>query len=380
MWLDAASRAGPPGNLRKRPVIFRSCPFRDIERTMLGATRTACVAWLAGALAWAATGAAQTPAATEPASAPPTADTQPSAPAAGDPAPEVQAQYRDVVANAVIEFDAGRWAEARALFVRAHELWPSARTYRTLGMTSFELRAYAQALSELQAALEDPRRPLPADQRAQVAALAEQARAFVGRYRVRVSPPESQLLVDGAPHALGEDGVLLLEVGRHELRARAAGHAELARRLDVRGREDEELVLELASLQPEALPPVAAPLPKAAETRAGEPRSGDRLFTWIAAGTAVALAGTSLALWLIADSKFDEQQEECDAMLPAMACERGTIETAGIQDLDTAHQVTAVAAGVVGAAAVALFFIEGRPEEPPALTIGPGSVLARARF
>lgn len=83
-----------------------------------------------------------------------------------DPPKDVQATYRGVVMHAVSEFDAGRSAEARALFLRAHELWPSARTLRTLGMTAFDLRMYPRALEELQGALDDARRPLPDDQRA----------------------------------------------------------------------------------------------------------------------------------------------------------------------------------------------------------------------
>ena len=91
------------------------------------------------------------------------------------------------------------------------------------------------------------------------------------------------------------------------------------------------------------------------------------------------VAGTSLALWLISDSKFDEQLEDCQAMA-AKGCEPGSVDTSGIEDTETAHQVTAVLAGVVGAAAVALFFIEDDGEEAPQVSIGPGGVVASGRF
>jgi tetratricopeptide (TPR) repeat protein len=332
-------------------------------------------------LGWASAVFAQAPAAPSAAAAGP----EP-APSAADPPPEVQAQYRDVVERAVIEYDAGRWAEARALFLRAHELWPSARTLRTLGMTSFELRAYAQALQELQGALDDARRPLPEDQRAQVVALIDQARAFVGRYRVQVSPPEAEVLVDGAPHALGADGMLLLEVGRHELRARAPGHAELTRRLDVRGREDEAIALQLSAEGAQAAPapaaafaPPASSAPATTDAAVVEPEGGDLLFTWIAAGTTVALAGTSLALWLVSDNKYDQQLEECRDM-SGMGCVPGTIDTAPIQDLETAHLVTAVLAGVAGAATVTLYFVESGDTETASVSIGPTGISARGRF
>jgi tetratricopeptide (TPR) repeat protein len=171
---------------------------------------------------------------------------------AADPGPDLQAEYRAVADAAIAEFDAGRFAEARALFLRAHELWPSARTLRTLGMTAFELRQYPSALAELQAALDDPRRPLAETERAQVQRLLEQTRAFVGHYRVRVMSAESELSVDGAPFERVADVGLVLAVGEHQLLVRAPGHLELRRSLVVQGREEQELVL---SLHPAPSPP-----------------------------------------------------------------------------------------------------------------------------
>lgn len=98
--------------------------------------------------------------------------------AQADPAPsaQVQSEYKEVAGRAIREFEAENFVEARRLFERAHELWPSARTLRTLGMTAFDLKRYPEALSELQAALEDPRRPLVEPQREQVKALLERTR------------------------------------------------------------------------------------------------------------------------------------------------------------------------------------------------------------
>lgn len=52
-------------------------------------------------------------------------------------------------------------------------------------MTAFELRMYPRALQELQASLDDPRRPLPVEQREQVTRLIEETKAFVGRYELQ---------------------------------------------------------------------------------------------------------------------------------------------------------------------------------------------------
>jgi hypothetical protein len=332
-----------------------------------------------------------------------TATSEPAPAAAADdlgPAPAVRDEYRQVVALGVTEFAAGHWAEARAAFLRGHELWPSARTLRSLGMTSFELRAYARAANELQAALDDVRRPLSAEQRAHVESLLSQTRAFVGRYRVRLSPAAAQLLVDGAPAPPARDAeaasrVLLLEVGRHELLARAAGHESLRRTLDVQGREDQELLLELqpttsahdaaapASEALQATPEAPRPAQGAsAAARATQVReTGGRLWTWVAGGGAVALGVASTALWLHARSEFDA----LDAACARMPCVRGEVDESRFETPETLHHVTLALAVGAGAGAVLLYFVEGggdsgerRPDAR--LAIGPGAVALSGAF
>src|SRR5262249_43441282 len=58
-----------------------------------------------------------------------------------------------LIADAVAEYDAGHFEEARALFRRAQAEAPSARTLRGIGMASFELRDYVEADRALAAAL-----------------------------------------------------------------------------------------------------------------------------------------------------------------------------------------------------------------------------------
>jgi len=307
-------------------------------------------------------------------------------PSAGsvDPPEAVQAQYRDVVARAVSEFGARRWAEARALFLQAHAMWPSARTFRTLGMTSFELRSYARALQELQAALDDPRRPLPDDQRHQVSQLLDQTRAFVGTYRVRLVPAGASLLVDGAPRALGQDGVLLLEVGSHELIARAPGHTESRRRLDVQGHEDEQLVIELTAQQEAASAPVAAPIPAPAlSVQASEEPApkGHRLWTWVAAGSAVALGGATAVLWAVSKSNFKSKKEYCGAQVGTKnACTPSNTDTSGITTPQYVGDVTLGLGIAAAVGAIALFFVEGGSQETAHVSVGPGAVQLRGTF
>jgi hypothetical protein len=52
--------------------------------------------------------------------------------------------YRETIAEALEEYQAQNYLEAYALFARAHALWPSARTFRGLGVVSFELHRYSE--------------------------------------------------------------------------------------------------------------------------------------------------------------------------------------------------------------------------------------------
>src|SRR5215510_11512113 len=69
-------------------------------------------------------------------------------------------EFDSLIGEAVREFAAENFVEARSLFERAHALEPNARTLRALGLCAFELKQYTQAASELDAALKDLRKPL----------------------------------------------------------------------------------------------------------------------------------------------------------------------------------------------------------------------------
>lgn len=284
------------------------------------------------------------------ASAQPSAASDGNTPAPGEsqPAAEVLAEYQEVVRRAVAEFELGHVAEARALFLRAHGLWPSARTFRTLGMTAFELRMYPQALAELQQALADPRRPLPAEQRTQVTALIDQARDYVGRYQLQVVPADAELLVDGVRRSTAKP--LLVGVGVHQLLVRAQGRPELRRELLVQGREDEALALSLErergpQLQADVSPTAAARPRPALEPAVPEPSRAPVILAWGVAGAGVIVG--SVAGIIAFSKKHDVEHLE--------AGHRAA-------DISTAAWITA---GVAAATGVVLLWVtpQARPRE-----------------
>jgi tetratricopeptide (TPR) repeat protein len=61
--------------------------------------------------------------------------------------------YKALIKQAVQEFEAANWPEAFALFKRAHDIEPNARTLRGIGIAAYEMRDYVQSIGYLQTAL-----------------------------------------------------------------------------------------------------------------------------------------------------------------------------------------------------------------------------------
>lgn len=307
------------------------------------------------------------------------------------PPAELQARYQALAADAVGEYRAGHWAEARALFLAAHRLWPSARTFRTLGMTAFELRDYPSALRELTAALSEPERPLSPSLREEVAALIERTRVFVGTFRLAITPADAALRIDGEParlEASPDGGTLVrLSVGRHEVLVRAAGYIDSRRILMVQGREDRALTVALTPVSPVPLaqaPPrpsqaaehasndgqrAASGSPEAEALRTARPERmpaapatdtpGGRLWTWVALGGAAALGLASGALWLAGDAELSNLAETCQQRPANSPCAPGDLPATGsLERLDRAHQITLGLSVVAVATAGVLYFLE----------------------
>lgn len=208
------------------------------------------------------------------------------------------AEYKRLTQQAIAEFSAGHWAEAHALFERAHAISPNARTLRGLGITEFEMRHYTQALSNLRAALEDTRNPLTDVQRAEVKSVIERSQPFVGTVQIVVEPPHAVLHLNGEPL---QERKVTLDVGDYQLAAQADGYKDSTTRLVVSGGEERTLNVRLSRVE----------LAVQDETRSGprgatstpEPKddSGsvfEQWWFWTAAGVIVAggVVGTVLLL------------------------------------------------------------------------------------
>ncbi len=218
------------------------------------------------------------------------------APLRAQPAVEAEEPpaYRQLVADALAEYEGGHFEESRALMARAHALFPNARTLRGLGMVSFELREYVDSVRYLEQALASHERPLDTELQSQTAALLERARRFVGQLALQVRPAHAHVLVDGSEVLGGDRRSIVLEVGEHELWVRAEGHSAERRHVRITG--GEEITLSVVLVQ------VAPPVERAEATHAERPVWYKRPWLWVATGAVVAAgAGLGVGLALRAD-------------------------------------------------------------------------------
>jgi tetratricopeptide (TPR) repeat protein len=312
-------------------------------------------------------------------------------------APGDDAAYKELIEQALSEFKHKNWPEARVLFMRAHEQYPNARTLRGMGIVSFEMRDYLNAVINLKAALEDTHQALTEAQRKECESLLSRARTYVGVYTLKLDPPETRVSVDGGEPTHDEEGHVLLPFGEHTLVGRAAGRQDTTLRLNVQGGERGEIALVLqAERGPEprlAAQPAATVAPQElakesanadARPRSEEPQGfvGHGLkYSWITLGLSAAAGGAAVAFWMLGGKKLDKLNDSC--ALRAGADNACTRENTNTDTVKTYQLLTNVGIGVSAAALVTtavLMGLEWPRERRVALNVGPTSLSLSGAF
>jgi hypothetical protein len=218
-------------------------------------------------------------------------------------------EYRALVDAGLDEYANRNFPEARALFIRAHAILPSARTLRGLGMVEFELKNYDASVLRLDAALASTIKPLEGDLRRDAQDLLVRARAFVGRFALQIEPAAvADLLItlDGDPIAPGPNNTLTVSVGEHVLSVQAHGYAEQRRTLSVQGSEDARVLIVLSKINGESAPIAALePMPKKDTTPL-------RRNPWLWSGVGAVVLGAVVAGVLLGTRKHDKDKIDSD--------------------------------------------------------------------
>ena len=212
-----------------------------------------------------------------------------------------EAAYKDLIRAALSEFDAHRYEEARALFLRAHALAPSARTLRALGNVEFELRHYVQSVHYLRAALASREHALTPEMQTEAQHALTRALAYTGRFALELQPDNAVLSIDGQPATRETDGAVLLDIGRQELVLSAPGYLTQHHVVTVQGGENERVQISLSQGEVASGSTPAGATAVAGATRDDTaPASGSSIFSkwwfWTAVGVVAAGAVTGIAI------------------------------------------------------------------------------------
>jgi tetratricopeptide (TPR) repeat protein len=223
-------------------------------------------------------------------------------PLRADDVPEAGAtatEYERVTASAIEDFNQGLYVEARALFERAHSLQPSARTFRALGLASFELRHYVRAIRELSLALEDHRRPLTDAMREEVRRTLDRCKAYVATLELKVSPSFTSVKLDDEAVLPGS---LTVDPGERRVAAAAEGYHDKAFIVNVEGGKTHALDIALERV-------ASSPEQHAAWTAAdSEPKESPGVTSrwWFWTGLAVlAVGAATVGVVALADKPHD---------------------------------------------------------------------------
>jgi PEGA domain/Tetratricopeptide repeat len=243
-------------------------------------------------------------------------------------------------------------AQARAPAPQA--LFNIARCQERLGQLADAVDSYTAYL----AAAPD------APDRAAVSARIEELRARLpleASLRISVEPP-STVSVDGEP--AGTSPISLhLTPGTHRIRAAQEGYQPLEREVELAPGGRVQLELSLIPLVPVASGTERAPDAAVRDTVAPLPRTQPRRWTWVATG----LAAASLAAGITFGVSAHQAQDTLKDGTPRSPDQVQQVYDTAVARSNAANGFYA-AAGVAGAAAIALFFLEphfGTPAEAP---------------
>lgn len=204
-------------------------------------------------------------------------------------------------------YNAGDYSRAREILVRMYAQEPSAHVLSLQGMCDFQLRRYADAAGELEAALTEGSDPLTAKHRADVTAKFATVRSLVGKLTLEVQPDLEQLelMIDGVRRSGRR---FWLDAGEHVVEAKALGYHAVATKIALAaGQERQERML----LQPIEPPPAQniAPAVAAAVLQPSAAKDSDvsaplltRWWFWTTVGAVIA-AGVATAVVIHANTR-----------------------------------------------------------------------------
>jgi hypothetical protein len=288
--------------------------------------------------------------------------------------PEAKAKAQTLLREGARLYEKGVLLPALEKFNEAYAEFPSPKLLFNIGQASRDLGRFVDAMVAFERFLdEDPE--APADMIDEAKKSMAELQSKLGKLRIQCSRAGAEISVDGKPVGISPiTQPIWAAQGSHQVTARHPATIPAVEDVDVNPGWVHTVVMTLQPLvEPQpvaAAPPQVKPKKPVAEVerqrppkpkKASKEASSGRLWTWVAAGSAVAFGGAAVGLGLATRSKFNELNDSCGVgSVPAgqtYGCSDSQVDAVTLR-----RNLTNASLGLAAAAAVTagvLFFVEG---------------------
>jgi hypothetical protein len=327
--------------------------------------------------------------------------------------PEGKLRAQTLLKEGAALYEKGDMVPALEKFEAAYAAFPSPKLLFNIGQTTRSLGRLTEALDAFQRFLSEES-AAPSDMRTMALTAVSELQTKLARLRILCTAEGAEITVDGK--VVGNtplSGETWVMPGSHQVTARHPEYPPALVQVDVAPEAVHEVRLDVQSVP---LPAQRAQVPKASRGRMASPLAdaqgsreeasgsvqgdlsestgqaaggrqggwlGGRKWTWVAAGSAVALAGGATYFGLSMQSKYDSLNRTCG---PASASADGSYVGCSDSDIGQAilrRNVANVLWGLSGAAAITagvLYFTEGRAVQVAPLAGDRFGVVARMAY
>jgi hypothetical protein len=263
----------------------------------------------------------------------------------------------------------GDYVSALDRFSAAYKAYPSPKLMFNIGQANRDLSRPVEAREAFEQYLakeDDPTSPTLAEATKSL----EELQRRLGRIRVECETADAEIRLDGKSAGTTPlANVLWATPGRHQVTANHAHSAPALEDVDVKTG-----VLNVVTLRLQPLATQRADVQQSAtQTATGEHAWK---WTWVAAGSTVALGIGAIVAGLSMQAKYDSLNSTCGSASTSSGC-------TDISAVTVRRDIANVLWGLTGAAAIAtgvLFYVEGRPVTVAPLAGPIAGAVARATF
>jgi tetratricopeptide (TPR) repeat protein len=234
-------------------------------------------------------------------------------------------------------YSAGDVRAALIEFRRAYKLMPTYKLLYNMGQAAAELKDYVEAYEYYAQYLDDGRGKLDKERRQEVDATLDQLEGYLATIEIDVSVDDAEVTIDGVVVGISPiDEPILVSAGRRKIVVTRRGHSPWERKLDLAGRDDEVVEVDLISLTADR-PPDRDPI---VETRYRRNTGRSTAFWTSATVTALVALGTGYSAY-----RTQETRNRYELELAKVPNEAATIERVG-EDLRQLALITDVGLGL----------------------------------